>query len=220
MTQEAPRPAYCWWPWRTLAIAVPVVAVGTAGLVVATAEVNDGEARELAAIQGLLTLFAGGNALLLGAAIGDMGKTMLVFMATVFAALVCTALPGALALFLGPFVAITVMCATLSVRWRADEIVAAMFAGWYALFLGGAFGFGVFAVLVIPAASTRSEPLMVICLALACAVGNLVFVGKLFGSAYRVQGSVPGVVLDEAASAEDGPAAEEGSLPEPEKNSG
>jgi len=78
------RPKFSWWPYRTVALAVPVLAMGAAvGAAVASTRVGDAQTLEVMTI--FFAVLGAGNAYLFAIAIGDLGKTVLAVPAGGFA---------------------------------------------------------------------------------------------------------------------------------------
>ncbi|MCW8133702.1 MAG: hypothetical protein KIS92_25375, partial [Planctomycetota bacterium] len=75
------QPAYAFWPWQVLAAAVPLASVlGSVAVVYSETGVRDWQTHELAILTSF-TIYGAGNGFLLGAAIGDFGRSMLAMIA-------------------------------------------------------------------------------------------------------------------------------------------
>lgn len=76
MAQRIKRPEFSWWPYRTVALLVPLIALGASAAALGTST-KTGEMLETEALTVFFALIGAGNAYLFAIAIGDLGKTVL-----------------------------------------------------------------------------------------------------------------------------------------------
>ena len=84
MAQRIKRPEFSWWPYRTVALIVPLLAMGAAAGAGAASN-KTGHERDLEIITIFFSVLGAGNAYLFAIAIGDLGKTVLAVPAGGFA---------------------------------------------------------------------------------------------------------------------------------------
>lgn len=183
------QPNFTWWPWRILALSVPWVAFAGALAAWQQEEFARRIERDEQTLRVLLALYAGGNGLLLGAAIGDLGRSLLaMFVGT------------AMALLLGPLctpewfwvcvpLVIGSFTGCLALEADLDGIVGAMLAGIVDFAVGLGLALPVFIVVLVAgeAIGVRGDgvlPAMVV----SSGIANVIFVGRMFRRAHRVRG--------------------------------
>ncbi|MBI3832645.1 MAG: hypothetical protein HY291_24195 [Planctomycetes bacterium] len=195
MKEPAPsvQPVYAWWPWRAVALAVPVAAALSGYAVVATeSQVPDLSRAQLVALTSF-TVYGAGNGFLLGAAIGDFGRSILAMVMGALAALLLLPLYDGVGLVLGPPFITLVMMATLALHWNMSGIMDAVWTGFGSLFLAalaGALALVVSALgVLIVEGLFRFKAGPVLAMVIALMVANAVFIGRIFRASYRVQGS-------------------------------
>lgn len=184
------QPRFTWWPWRVLALAVPWLAY--AGAVAARMQLEDAGRTEqdTQTLRVLLAVYAGGNGLLLGAAIGDLGRSLLAMFVGSAAALIlapfCVSGMGwvCVPLVIGSFTGCLALEADL------DGIVGAMLAGIVDFAVGAVLALPVFIVVLIvgEAIGIRSGGVLP-AVVVSSGVANLVFVSRMFKRAHRVRGA-------------------------------
>jgi hypothetical protein len=191
-TAGSSQPVYAWWPWRSVAMAVPVAAVLSGYAVIATeSQVPNLSTPQLVALTSF-TVYGAGNGFLLGAAIGDFGRSILAMIMGAFAALILLPLYDGAGLVLGPPFITLVMMATLALHWNINGIMDAVWTGFGSLFLAaiaGALTLVVAALFVLILEGLfrfRAGPVFAMVVALM--VANSVFIGRIFRASYRVQG--------------------------------
>lgn len=189
------QPSYTLWPWRVLALAVPalsglgawLVAIGQAG-----GQIPDrGEMQVL--LVGL-TLFGAGDALIIGMAIGDLGRTLIAVIAAAVGALVAVGVFKFQAIWIGPFVVIAIWSAAFALdrtpRGYLDAMGTAVWASIVAAFRG-VIVLAASAVLglIVSEISFRELGRAVASLGLVISIlyVNHYFIGRLFRASFRVQ---------------------------------
>ena len=192
-----PRPRYTWWPWRTLALAVPVVSVGAAFFAILTEVKKPGSSTEQMALLAGLTIFGAGNRFLLGAAIGDFGRSILAMLAGATAAFLVAPYADGLGILPALIFICAAISATLALDWTPRGILGAVWTGLAALLFGAVAG--LFASFVFPLilwVQVRAQVsesfrwwIAFVCLTLPLMVGNLFFIGKIFQASFRAQRS-------------------------------
>jgi hypothetical protein len=196
------QPQYTWWPWRVLAAAVGLVAYFASDAMCAagalSGDVWDAE-QALRAVS--LTVFAGGNALVLGMAIGDLGRSLLVLIVAVGVALFFSFLPSKMG-FIAPFAIMPFVTAALSANRSLRGFLRTAVLGLGATLLGGVIFLQAWCVLGFVASwICRTDTAMAFSLPIAVACGNTFLVGLLFGAAHRVyEDQMRGGVGDEDVS--------------------
>lgn len=139
-----------------------------------------------------LTLFGVGNAMIMGMAVGDLGRTLAAVVVAAAAALVSVEILGEFAIYVGAIPVVAAWSACFSLDFTSERISGAIVAGLVGLATGVAMGivvsipFYLIAVLVV---FRMPGPYTEIFLALAapgalCA--NVIFIGRLFRYTFRV----------------------------------
>lgn len=192
----ASQPVFTWWPWRALALAVPLVAVLGGYAAQASESAPPGWDKMKVTLLTAYTIYGAGTGFLLGAAIGDFGRSMLAMIAGAFTALALSPLYDGPGLFLAPLAMICVMMATLALEWTWRGVWNAVWTGFVALFmacLAGGLALGVLLIVgaLFAALNYNHEGIILGLISLGLGVGNAVFVGNVFRAAYRVQSSGP-----------------------------
>ena len=189
------RPRYTWWPWRTLALAVPVVSFGAAVFAsLAGVEASERSTEKLTLLVGL-TIFGAGNGFLLGAAIGDFGRSILAMIAGAAAALLAAPYAVGLGILLALLFVCAVITGTLALEWTLRGILEAVWSGLAGLLYGAVVGILASVVITYPLwlwwgpNTNASLRITILVLGIICPlmIGNLVFIGRIFSSSYRTE---------------------------------
>lgn len=180
------QPDYTWWPWQFLAAAVGLGAMLVGALVI------NGPDGEKTAMSVTLAVFAGGNAVILGAAMGDLGRTVVALLVALAAASVaCLMSPGWI--LLAPFVIVPATTSALSSERTASGFISSAILGFIATLRGtilGAFTALLFMVPTVFLFRNRSDALVggifAVAAITAVVVGNVFLIWGLFDAATRV----------------------------------
>ncbi|MCW8133700.1 MAG: hypothetical protein KIS92_25365 [Planctomycetota bacterium] len=154
--REWVHPAYAWWPWRALAVAVPLLAcLAAAGILGAGARMaNQGLGAEETAALVWLTVYTAGNALIVGMSSGHLGKSLFAMLAGAFVSYVAVLWFGAWAILAGHALTLPVVFACLdrdaTVRTRLTAVGIGADAFVHALRYSFPVAF-VLALLLVPA---------------------------------------------------------------------
>jgi len=124
-----PAPAFSWWPYRTMALLIPLVALGS-GELIAFAGVRS--MTNLYPIQIILSVFGAGTGYLLGLMRGDFGRTILAMLAGAVAGFV---VPLVFSMPAVPFVVAVVF--VLSLTWGVLRGDQSRFSAGVAIFVSG-----------------------------------------------------------------------------------
>jgi len=128
------RPEFSWWPYRAVALSVPVLALGAAvGSTFASNRVGDEQTLEVMTI--FFAVLGAGNAYLFAIAIGDLGKTVLAVPAGGFAGFLAVQIfghPPATVIYL-------VLLGILTIHAMLNGIFRALVGcgGLFLMFIGG-----------------------------------------------------------------------------------
>lgn len=191
------RPRFTWWPWRTLSLAVPLFSVAAAfSVALAEVELPERSSEQLAALVGL-TIFGAGNGLLLGAAIGDFGRSILAMLVGAAAALLLAPLAEGFGVLLALLGVCALISGTLALDWSPSGILEAVWTGMTALAFGLSAAFlasvvlSVLLWLLVSAGPDLRARLILqaVCYACAMMLGNAVFIGRIFRASFRVESS-------------------------------
>ena len=194
------QPAFTWWPWRLIAISVPLIALAGGFLAVNTPQTSMGVmTREQKIILIVLTLYGTGNAMLMGWAIGDFGRTLLAVFATAGASILAVNWLGHGVIGLGPFMVVAAWAGCLALEFKVRSIFEAAFTALWSFILGAAAGLILVAILWVILAFifsiTNSHQIRLIgesiAWALSASVANAIFIGRLFRAAFRVSATEP-----------------------------
>lgn len=185
------QPVFALWPWKVLAAAVPAASVlGAASVFLSEARVNNWDTQTLAVLTAY-TLYGASNGFLLGAAIGDFGRSILAMMAGAFTALALSPCYTSPLLLLGVPAITLVMVATLALKWNLKGILDAMSTGVYALFVAAVLSGTILCLLMAVAgllyALTNSSVWFVLAGVMGLMVANVIFLGRIFLASYRVR---------------------------------
>lgn len=182
--------AYSWWPWRVWAAATACASGGAALAVLWLNDRSQGRDPELVAAVAALAVYGAGNGLLLGSAIGDMGRTLLAVVLAAFAATLCMEYLGMAVYILGLPIVVAALSASLSRETGVHELVRNVLGGWLMLAIClplGLCGMGILAAL---SQAGSPGPIRIALSALsafaALAAANVLFIGLLFRSMHRV----------------------------------
>lgn len=187
------QPAFGFWPWQVLSASVPLASVlGSIAVIFSDTEVQGWRSHELAILTAF-TIYGAGNGFLLGAAIGDFGRSVLAMIAGAFTALILSPLYDNVGVVLGIPAITAVMMATLALHWDVKGIFTAIATGFGALFLATVIA-GVALVAMLFIASIfysvfRTELVYIMAGVLALMLGNVIFLGRIVRACYRVQSS-------------------------------
>lgn len=129
------RPEFSWWPYRAVALAVPLLALGAAvGAGIASTRVGDAQTQEVMTV--FFAVLGAGNAYLFAIAIGDLGKTILAVPAGGFAGFLAVQIfghPPATVIYL-------ILLGILTIHAMLNGIFRALVGcgGLFLMFIGGA----------------------------------------------------------------------------------
>jgi len=179
------QPSFAWWPWRTLSAAVGLLAslLTIAGVAFWFEDVES----ERAVVSASLAIFAGGNALILGSAMGDFGRTVQALMVSIGVTTVFTLVALEFSCF-APFVLMAAMAASLAMDRSLMGFAVSAVLGVGASLIGFMMlGFTWILLGLLVALFTPREEIVIAMGPVACAVGNVFTVGFLFNAAHRVR---------------------------------
>lgn len=183
------QPNFTWWPWRILALSVPWLAFAGAVAARLQFEVAGRPERDAQSLRVLLAVYASGNGLLLGAAIGDLGRSLLAMFVGTAAALLlgplCTpewfwvCVPMVVASFTG----------SLAMDRHLEGILGAMLAGIVDFAVGLGLALPVFIVVLVAGEAIGVRGAGVLpAIVVSSGIANVIFVGRMFRRAHRVRG--------------------------------
>lgn len=195
------QPKFTWWPWRTLAAAVGMASCVLPVVITTLASAERSDEKELWTVG--LAIFAGGNALVLGWAIGDFGRTVLALLVSIAAASAFSFLPVHYGM-LAPFVIVPAITASLSLDRSFLGFAGAAYLGIKAVLRGFLIWILSYIVAVIALALILSilgllrsaeafaiEAVFAILWGFLTATANAFVVGYLFRAAHRVRTDLP-----------------------------
>ena len=198
---KSKQPKYTWWPWRAIAMAVPACAVGAGAAVAAYETFDKQDERMRMAVLTAMTIYGAGNGFLLGAAIGDFGRSILAMLAGAMAALIFSPLYAGPGILLAAPAVVCAMTGTLALHWTMQGVMDAVITGIGALFYGILAGAGAGLVIWIACGISMAalsavfgkdavpaiEVVAGLGVALTLGTGNMVFIGRIFRASYRAQ---------------------------------
>ncbi|MBI3832646.1 MAG: hypothetical protein HY291_24200 [Planctomycetes bacterium] len=194
MKEPAPsiQPVYAWWPWRFLTLGVPFVAGATAYVIVELDLAPSGGPFEFAKLA-FLSIFAAGDALILGMATGHLGKTLLAMIAGMAVSAAAFKGTGEYGEALSPLVALMVIFACLDRDYTVKSILSTVIVGISCF--GRGLSMGVILALalwiMLRASNNSGTPYFPILIVATCALmgANEVFIRKAFLFVQRAEGN-------------------------------
>jgi hypothetical protein len=185
------QPAFTWWPWRSLAAVVGLGSMAIGALLI------DGPGTAQSAVPAAVALFASGNALILGAAMGDTGRTVAAMLISLCVASVSCFVPLGRDLSSLYLIVPAVTGATtgsLSMDRSVRGFISSVTMGLVAALIGAATGGLAWLFLMTPtvlflrnAGDIVVGGVVIAVTFVAVAVGNVFLIGYLFRAAHRVR---------------------------------